>query len=75
AQADGLHPAVLQLIDMTVRAAPPAGQWVGVGGGRAGGPPAGGGGGGGLWAAPNPGGRGRTPPVTISPAPPRARSR
>ncbi|WP_296265734.1 phosphoenolpyruvate--protein phosphotransferase [Pseudomonas sp. UBA6562] len=30
AQADGLHPAVLQLIDMTVRAAHAHGKWVGV---------------------------------------------
>ncbi|MDO7903345.1 phosphoenolpyruvate--protein phosphotransferase [Pseudomonas sp. K1(2024)] len=30
AQADGLHPAVLQLIDMTVRAAHAEGRWVGV---------------------------------------------
>ncbi|WP_444757109.1 phosphoenolpyruvate--protein phosphotransferase [Pseudomonas sp. A014] len=30
AQADGLHPAVLQLIDMTVRAAHAEGKWVGV---------------------------------------------
>ncbi|MEX5351075.1 phosphoenolpyruvate--protein phosphotransferase [Pseudomonas juntendi] len=30
AQADGLHPAVLQLIDMTVRAAHAQGKWVGV---------------------------------------------
>ncbi|MNZ80041.1 Phosphoenolpyruvate-protein phosphotransferase [compost metagenome] len=30
AQADGLHPAVLQLIDMTVRAAHANGKWVGV---------------------------------------------
>ncbi|MBD9632039.1 phosphoenolpyruvate--protein phosphotransferase [Pseudomonas sp. PDM19] len=29
-QADGLHPAVLQLIDMTVRAAHANGKWVGV---------------------------------------------
>ncbi|AYF46803.1 phosphoenolpyruvate--protein phosphotransferase [Pseudomonas fluorescens] len=30
AQADGLHPAVLQLIDITVRAAHAQGKWVGV---------------------------------------------
>ena len=30
AQADGLHPAVLQLIDMTVRAAHAQGKWAGV---------------------------------------------
>ncbi|MDU9405272.1 phosphoenolpyruvate--protein phosphotransferase [Pseudomonas sp. zfem004] len=30
AQADGLHPAVLQLIDMTVRAAHAEGKWVGI---------------------------------------------
>ncbi|MGY2376868.1 phosphoenolpyruvate--protein phosphotransferase [Pseudomonas sp. SDO524_S393] len=30
AQADGLHPAVLQLIDITVRAAHTHGKWVGV---------------------------------------------
>ncbi|MCO8166676.1 phosphoenolpyruvate--protein phosphotransferase [Pseudomonas sp. 21LCFQ02] len=30
AQADGLHPAVLQLIDMTVKAAHAQGKWVGV---------------------------------------------
>ncbi|WP_349969608.1 phosphoenolpyruvate--protein phosphotransferase [Pseudomonas caspiana] len=30
AQADGLHPAVLQLIDMTVRAAHANGKWVGI---------------------------------------------
>jgi phosphocarrier protein FPr len=35
-QADGLHPAVLRLIDMTVRAAEAEGKWVGVCGGIAG---------------------------------------
>ncbi|WP_263142152.1 phosphoenolpyruvate--protein phosphotransferase [Pseudomonas sp. RIT-PI-AD] len=30
AQADGLHPAILRLIDMTVRAAHAQGKWVGV---------------------------------------------
>ena len=30
AQADGLHPAVLQLIDITVRSAHANGKWVGV---------------------------------------------
>jgi phosphocarrier protein FPr len=30
AQADGLHPAVLQLIDITVRAAHAHGKWVGI---------------------------------------------
>lgn len=30
AQADGLHPAVLQLIELTVRAAHARGKWVGV---------------------------------------------
>lgn len=35
---DGLHPAVLRLIDMTVRAAKAAGKWVGVCGGIAGEP-------------------------------------
>ncbi len=37
-QADGLHPAVLRLIDLTVRAAVAAGKWVGVCGGIAGDP-------------------------------------
>jgi phosphoenolpyruvate-protein phosphotransferase len=37
-QADGLHPAVLRAIDMTVRAAKAAGKWVGVCGGIAGDP-------------------------------------
>ncbi|HEU4327019.1 MAG TPA: phosphoenolpyruvate--protein phosphotransferase [Roseiflexaceae bacterium] len=37
-QADGLHPAVLRLIDQTVRAAEAAGKWVGVCGGIAGDP-------------------------------------
>jgi phosphocarrier protein FPr len=36
--ADGLHPAVLRAIDLTVRAAAPAGRWVGVCGGIAGDP-------------------------------------
>ncbi|HEU4677965.1 MAG TPA: phosphoenolpyruvate--protein phosphotransferase, partial [Terrimicrobiaceae bacterium] len=35
---DGLHPAVLRMIDMTVRAASAAGKWVGVCGGVAGDP-------------------------------------
>ena len=35
---DGLHPAVLRMIDMTVRAAKAAGKWVGVCGGVAGDP-------------------------------------
>ncbi|MCG8353900.1 MAG: phosphoenolpyruvate--protein phosphotransferase [Chloroflexales bacterium] len=35
---DGLHPAVLRLIDLTVRAADSAGKWVGVCGGIAGDP-------------------------------------
>ncbi len=37
-QADGLHPAVLRMIDRTVRAADGAGKWVGVCGGIAGDP-------------------------------------
>jgi phosphocarrier protein FPr len=37
-QADGLHPAVLRMIDQTVRAAAKAGIWVGVCGGIAGDP-------------------------------------
>jgi multiphosphoryl transfer protein len=37
-QADGLHPAVLRMIDQTVRAAKSAGKWVGVCGGIAGDP-------------------------------------
>lgn len=37
-QADGLHPAVLRMIDLTVRAASRAGKWVGVCGGVAGEP-------------------------------------
>ncbi len=37
-QVDGLHPAVLRMIDMTVRAADGAGKWVGVCGGVAGDP-------------------------------------
>jgi phosphocarrier protein FPr len=37
-QVDGLHPAVLRLIDQTVRAADGAGKWVGVCGGIAGDP-------------------------------------
>ncbi len=37
-QADGLHPAVLRMIDRTVRAAREAGKWVGVCGGIAGDP-------------------------------------
>lgn len=37
-QADGLHPAVLRMIDRTVRAAERAGKWVGVCGGIAGDP-------------------------------------
>ncbi|WPO99295.1 phosphoenolpyruvate--protein phosphotransferase [Pseudomonas sp. HR96] len=40
AQADGLHPAVLQLIDITVRAAHAHGKWVGVCGELAGDPAA-----------------------------------
>ncbi len=38
AQVDGLHPAVLRMIDRTVRAADGAGKWVGVCGGIAGEP-------------------------------------
>ena len=37
-QADGLHPAVLRMIDLTVKAADKAGKWVGVCGGIAGDP-------------------------------------
>jgi phosphocarrier protein FPr len=37
-QVDGLHPAVLRLVDQTVRAATAAGKWVGVCGGIAGDP-------------------------------------
>jgi phosphocarrier protein FPr len=37
-RADGLHPAVLRMIDQTVRAAKEAGKWVGVCGGIAGDP-------------------------------------
>jgi phosphoenolpyruvate-protein phosphotransferase len=37
-QADALHPAVLRMIDMTVKAAKAAGKWVGVCGGMAGDP-------------------------------------
>jgi phosphocarrier protein FPr len=37
-QADGLHPAVLRMIDQTVQAANAAGKWVGVCGGIAGDP-------------------------------------
>jgi phosphocarrier protein FPr len=37
-QADGLHPAVLRMIDTTVKAAKAAGKWVGVCGGIAGDP-------------------------------------
>jgi phosphocarrier protein FPr len=37
-QVDGLHPAVLRMIDLTVRAAGAAGKWVGVCGGIAGDP-------------------------------------
>jgi phosphocarrier protein FPr len=37
-RADGLHPAVLRMIDQTVRAASAAGKWVGVCGGIAGDP-------------------------------------
>jgi phosphoenolpyruvate-protein kinase (PTS system EI component) len=35
---DGLHPAILRMIDMTVRAAKGSGKWVGVCGGVAGDP-------------------------------------
>jgi phosphoenolpyruvate-protein phosphotransferase len=37
-QADGLHPAVLRMVDRTVQAATAAGKWVGVCGGIAGDP-------------------------------------
>jgi phosphoenolpyruvate-protein phosphotransferase len=37
-QADGLHPAVLRMVDRTVKAASSAGKWVGVCGGIAGDP-------------------------------------
>lgn len=37
-QADGLHPAVLRMIDLAVKAADKAGKWVGVCGGIAGDP-------------------------------------
>ena len=37
-QVDGLHPAVLRMIEMSVRAATTAGKWVGVCGGVAGDP-------------------------------------
>jgi phosphoenolpyruvate-protein phosphotransferase len=37
-QADALHPAVLRMIDLTVKAAKAAGRWVGVCGGMAGDP-------------------------------------
>jgi phosphocarrier protein FPr len=37
-QTDGLHPAVLRMIDLTVRAAAARGKWVGVCGGIAGDP-------------------------------------
>jgi phosphocarrier protein FPr len=37
-QADGLHPAVLRMVDRTVRAASSKGKWVGVCGGIAGDP-------------------------------------
>jgi phosphocarrier protein FPr len=37
-QADGLHPAVLRMVDRTVQAASSAGKWVGVCGGIAGDP-------------------------------------
>lgn len=39
-QADGLHPAVLRMIERTVQAATTAGKWVGVCGGMAGDPKA-----------------------------------
>jgi phosphoenolpyruvate-protein kinase (PTS system EI component) len=37
-QADGLHPAVLRMVERTVKAATAAGKWVGVCGGIAGDP-------------------------------------
>jgi phosphocarrier protein FPr len=37
-RADGLHPAVLRMVDQTVKAAQAAGKWVGVCGGVAGDP-------------------------------------